>query len=232
MCKRRTRHVLVASKEYNYSSREEDGDPFMWGEYRLWSCAGCDTCAMEDYYSAEYMFDPENDNEQIYESIYHPKRASSFRPLKHFVKLPAKLNTLYSEVIQSFNENLHLLCAAGLRSLVEGVCADKGIVGENLERKIEGMKSLLPGSIVKNLHEFRFIGNRAVHELEAPKTFELGLALEVIEDILNFLYALDYKASLLGKVRASQAETALPAPAPSIPTTNSSPPGTREDSET
>jgi len=73
------------------------------------------------------------------------------------------------------------------------------------------MKALLPESIVKNLHGFRFIGNRAVHELEAPDASELALALEVIEDILNFLYSLDYKASLLGKLKAAQGEVQPPA---------------------
>jgi len=210
-CSRSTRHIVVASKTYNNSGPEEDAPPAEWGEYRLWSCAGCDTCTMEDYYTAAYMPD------DVYESIFHPKRMSSSRPSKHFVNLPAKLNSLYSEIIKSYNESLHLLCAAGLRSLLEGVCANKEIRGGNLEAKIEGMKPSLPESIVTNLHEFRFMGNRAVHELEAPKGFELGLALDVIEDILNFYYALDYKASLLAKVRAAQRETAQAMPAiPSV----------------
>jgi len=43
-----------------------------------------------------------------------------------------------------------------------------------------------------------------VHELEAPNEFTLTLALDVIEDILNFLYALDYKVSLLDKLKGKQ----------------------------
>jgi Domain of unknown function (DUF4145) len=168
---------------------------------------------MEDNYTADYMRQYGSADNQIYESIYHPKRSSSNRPNKHFVNLPPRLNSLYSEVIKSNNEELHLLCAAGLRALLEGVCADKGIPGRNLEDKIEGMKASLPESIVTNLHEFRFMGNRAVHELEHPKGYELGLALDVIEDMLNFYYALDYKASLFGKVRAAQREAAKANPA-------------------
>jgi hypothetical protein len=211
-CQQSTRHVLVAPKEYHHDS--PDDNVGWWGEYRLWSCAGCDTCVMEHRYTASYMVSYTADGEnQIYENIYHPKRESSSRPIKHFVNLPEKLNTLYSEVVKSNNEELHLLCAVGLRSLLEGVCADKGIEGTNLEKKIEEMKSFLPESIVKNLHEFRFMGNRAVHELEAPNNFELSTALDVIEDILNFFYALDYKASLLGKIRAARREGAQGNPA-------------------
>ena len=66
------------------------------------------------------------------------------------------------------------------------------------------MTAVLPSNIVENLHGFRFIGNDAVHELESPTEFALTLALDVIEDILNFLYALDYKADLLEKLKGKQ----------------------------
>jgi len=54
------------------------------------------------------------------------------------------------------------------------------------------------------LHGLRFIGNDAVHELEAPNDRTLQVALDVVEDILNFLYALDYKASMLDKLKGKQ----------------------------
>jgi hypothetical protein len=45
------------------------------------------------------------------------------------------------------------------------------------------------------------MGNDAVHELEAPKHTELALAIGVMEDLLNFFYELDYKASQLRAIR-------------------------------
>lgn len=198
-CANATWHTLVGFHTY-HTGNGEGAD--VWGEYRLWKCAGCDTGTMEDHYTADYMASSEDDV-QLYDSIYHPRRAHSVRPLKHFFRLPVKLARLYKEVVSSYNEELRLLCAAGLRALIEGVCADKGITAVNLKRKIEGMTKLLPAAIVKNLHGFRFIGNNAVHELEAPNKFQLAQAIEVIEDILNFLYALDYKASTLGRMTAS-----------------------------
>ena len=54
-------------------------------------------------------------------------------------------------------------------------------------------------NIVTGLHGFRFIGNTALHRLNPPKKDDLRLAIEVSEDILNFLYELDYKASRLRK---------------------------------
>lgn len=215
-CKNSTHHTLIAAYDYGHGEGDE---PTEWGEYRFWKCAGCDTGTMEDWYTADFMVVPSEDDEddlvQDYASAYYPKRAHSIRPRKYFVRLPEKLGRLYGEVISAYNEDLRILCASGLRALVEGICADKDIHGPNLEQKIGGMTRLLPPSIVTNLHGFRFIGNRAVHEVEAPRGHEMQLAIDVIEDILNFLYALDYKASLFGKIKAAQEDKAAsPSPAP------------------
>ena len=209
-CKGYTRHSLVAKKDYSYG----DEGTGVWGEYRLWSCAGCDTCTMEDHYSADYMVhsgicDADEDGYH-YETVFHPRPSASSRAEKHFVKLPAKLTTIYHEVICAKNEGLGILCATGLRSLLEGVCSDKGIGGYDLKAKIDNMKALLPENLVKNLHAFRFAGNEAVHELEAPPEYELGMALDVIEDVLNFLYSLDYKANNLAQLQAARREKGDP----------------------
>lgn len=203
-CKQLTNHNLALSHAYDHRTEEESLE--VYGQFRLWFCAGCDACTMEDYYTADYMFSQVGDGEfsQEYASIYHPKPAVGFRPDKQFDKLPPKLRKLYDEVIRAHNDKLHLLCSAGLRGLIEGICADKNISGRDLEKKIDGMTAVLPTHIVENLHGFRFIGNDAVHKLEAPAEFELTLALDVIEDILNFLYALDYKVSLLDKLKGKQ----------------------------
>ena len=195
-CKTPTRHNLVDLHEYHFGD-SEIGHMEVWGTYSFWACAGCDTCVMEDRYVTEYSGGEE-------ESIFHPRREHSYRPRKRFTKLPKKLDALYKEVVSALNEDLPILCAAGLRSLLEGLCAEQGIQGSNLQAKIDGMTSHLPENIVKNLHAFRFMGNRAVHELEPPLQFELSVALDVIEDLLNFLYTLDYKASMLAKFKASQ----------------------------
>jgi hypothetical protein len=209
-CRVTTRHNLVATKPYRY---EDDGMEF-WGEYRLWSCAGCDTCTMEDHYSADYMtaggpFAIDEDGEP-YDCVFYPRPAGSNRAEKHFTSLPAKLRAIYREVISAKNEGLGILCATGLRSLLEGVCSDKGIGGGHLKVKIDNMKAILPENIVKNLHAFRFAGNEAVHELEAPPEHELETALDIIEDVLNFLYALDYKANTLAQMQAARRDKGDP----------------------
>jgi hypothetical protein len=111
---------------------------------------------------------------------------------------------LYVEVVNAQNSNLNVLCAIGLRALIEGVCADKKIQGQNLDEKVEAMAALLPANIVKNLHGFRFMGNRAAHELSAPNSGELNVAIDLFEDILNYLYDLDYKARIFAGLDSAQ----------------------------
>lgn len=161
----------------------------------LWTCAGCDTGVMETEWAASpgIAFDEEPTRS------YDPPRATSHHNQKTFRKIPARLRVIYSESVRAFNSQLNTLAAAGLRAMVEGICADKGVQGKNLEKKIDGLEAHLPKAIVSNLHGFRFIGNEAVHELKTPKRQDLKVALEVSEDLLNFLYDLDYRASMLPK---------------------------------
>ena len=62
---------------------------------------------------------------------------------------------------------------------------------------IDSLESIVPSAIVKNLQGFRFLGNQAAHELAVGKKSDLSLAIEVIEDVLNIAYELNYKSSRL-----------------------------------
>jgi hypothetical protein len=84
---------------------------------------------------------------------------------------------------------------------------DKQIRGKNLEEKIDGLATILPANIVKNLHSLRFMGNIATHELEPPPPYDLRLAVEICEDLLNYLYELDYKTARLGELTESRLQT-------------------------
>jgi hypothetical protein len=74
----------------------------------------------------------------------------------------------------------------------------------NLQGRIAGLqeKGLLTESSAKTLHEHRFLGNSAVHELTRTSEDELRLALEIVEHILEQLYELPEKAQKLKRARA------------------------------
>ena len=137
---------------------------------------------------------------------FYPPRTIRQHKRKVYLKLPSHLDYLYVEVVNAINSRSHLLSAAGLRALLEGLCADKGIteglnkdgkIVKNLEGKINGLSKIVPEGIVRNLHGLRFLGNQALHELEKPEESDLLLALRVLEDIFNIVYDLDYRAQVL-----------------------------------
>jgi hypothetical protein len=166
---------------------------------------GCECGVLQQEYSNSEMsyWDEDNDQSVEFSDIsYFPERSQHDLAPKLYSKLKSTLTTLYKEAITCYNQKSPILCAAGLRALLEGICHDKKIKGKNLKAKIEGLKSILPNkNIIRNLHHLRFMGNEAVHELAAPKRTELTLAISLIEDLLNFLYELDYKASQLRELR-------------------------------
>ena len=184
---------------------------------------GCEWGLLEEEYSHGAMLDGGFEEFQ-----YFPKPSQHSLIAKYYSKLKPQLREIYQEAITCYNEKALILCTAGLRALLEGICQDRKIKGNNLKAKIDGLKAILPNkNIIRNLHHFRFMGNDAVHELAAPKPKEVALAIGVIEDLMNFLYELDYKASQLREMRrATKAATkgyktgskkGVPSPSKTVP---------------
>jgi len=173
----------------------EDGERYHPGEITtsIWSCAGCDEETFEYKYRAvdEDEFDPQ----YFPPRLEHLAQGDEVRP-KVFQHLNPDLKRLYVEVVACLNTNCLVLCTMGLRALIEEICRDKQITGNNLYAKIEGLITFLPSrNLIDALHAFRWAGNYAAHENDPLSREEARLATEVIEDLLNFLYDLDYKAS-------------------------------------
>lgn len=193
-CKGQTNHELFSIWERKSSDADFEKDPLNevgkydeW-TYLFWICRGCETASLQEDHVA-YV-----DGKEQYVRVYYPARERNSLAAKTFVQLNEKLTDIYEEVIKCFNNEAWILCAIGLRALLEGICAEKNISGWSLFDKIEGLNKHLPSNIVESLHSFRFIGNDAAHELQAPLQEDLQVAIEVMEDLLNFLYELDYKA--------------------------------------
>jgi hypothetical protein len=163
----------------------------------VWICAGCQTVTLlvrtqNPYFDKSYI-------------EFFPKRLENDYKGKVFIQIPTKLKILYREVISALNNNQRILCAGGIRALLEGICFDKEVKGENLKESVDNLVQFIPKGILDNLHSIRFIGNDALHDLEQPNRDTLELAIDIVEDILNFLYELDYKANQLAQKRyASQ----------------------------
>ena len=79
----------------------------------------------------------------------------------------------------------------------------KEITKRNLEGKIHGM---LQSGIINNqefnaLHELRFLGNDAVHQLEIPTVSDIGNALDIIEHLIEDIYEIPLKSRKLNNRR-------------------------------
>jgi hypothetical protein len=156
--------------------------------FEVWRCLGCESGVFREWWSV--------DGEYPEEKFYPPRTLGRIRP-KKFRKLGPKLNPIYREVVDAFNAGSPILCAGGLRALLEGICNERGIGGSSLQDKIDGLNQFVPANIAKNLHGFRFLGNQALHQLDIPDREDLGLAIEIVEDVMNVVYELDYKSGRL-----------------------------------
>jgi len=196
-CKTATRHSLIIKKiRYEADDFMGNGEPTWINTFvnAVWKCEGCETFTIEERYGNDVEF-PDG----RWESRLYPKRNHRDIAPKHFLQLPPKLSVIYQEALIAFNSGAPILAAVGLRGLIEGICKNRGIVGKTLENKIDGLTKDLPANIVANLHGLRYMGNDATHDLTPPKPHEIRLGIEICEDLLNFLYELDYKTARLGK---------------------------------
>jgi hypothetical protein len=73
-----------------------------------------------------------------------------------------------------------------------------------LQGKISGLceKRILTVRNSEILHEHRYLGNEAVHELSQPSIDELKLAIEILEHTIDSLYEIPEKAIELQKRKA------------------------------
>ena len=179
---------------------------FAQADWEIWQCGGCEEVTFkETWFTSE---DRDYDGSPLPTIHFYPPRTQTWVKPKEYRRLPDHLEDLYEEITKTFNDGAHVLAAGGLRALLEGICLDQGVekgpnaegkVVSNLEGKINGLKGLdsVPAAIVENLHGFRFLGNTALHELERPPAEDLAEAIEIIEDVMNVIYELDYKSARL-----------------------------------
>jgi len=56
------------------------------------------------------------------------------------------------------------------------------------------------------LHELRFLGNEALHELTKPQPEELQIGIKIIEHILENIYELSSQANELKAIRGKKSK--------------------------
>jgi hypothetical protein len=81
--------------------------------------------------------------------------------------IPVLVRKMYKETVDALNANIRTLAGGGLRATVEAICLDNNIEERNLEKKIDELakRNLLTTAQAELLHEERYLGNAALHEL-------------------------------------------------------------------
>lgn len=216
-CKVETRHIVLQSVEQK--GREEPDEDFWidwWATYQTLQCQGCLEISFRVTSSNSEDYGPRG--EPIIRENLYPKRSKDTLPTKDFLKVPRKLRRIYREVIDCYNNGNLIMCAVGLRAIVEGICnamnikdgpievRGKIVRKKNIEGKIAGLheKGILSKKDSEILHEHRFMGNEAVHELASPSEEELKLAIEIIEHMFENIFELPEKAAELLFKRAQR----------------------------
>lgn len=188
-CNRETNHDIVASHKTHGAT--PDNDIQWWDDYHIAICRGCDTISFVHSSACTEDFDPNTGETETKYELY-PDRASGRKTLDGAEHFPYKTRRIYLEIVKAMNCSSPLLAAIGLRALIESICIDQQTKGNNLEMRISelatlGLLSLKQAEI---LHNHRFLGNIAAHEIEAPQPRELIAALDIAETLLKTIYIL------------------------------------------
>ena len=201
-CERDTNQEIVCgiSEERNYTDvleNDEFENVTAKSSFSVIRCLGCDTYSFliinsysndldEKGSPLEYVFTyPEEDFEyNEYEELFLQK--------KEINALPPIVKALYKEVTVAFEYQTLILAGMGLRSLIEALCLQRKITGNNLKVKIENL--FKEGYISKNempiLQRLREMGNTTVHQIKKPSFIVLSNALSIINHTLKTIYVI------------------------------------------
>lgn len=235
-CKLSTNHEVMQSVDIEDSTSVRD-EGVLYGTidwtdaYQIIKCQGCDSISFRNLnWCSENIQQISEDEWENGETEYlYPERSADNRSEREFSMLPGSLRRIYREVVDCYNRDSRILCAVGLRAIIEGICSsqnitkgplfqDDGITPKlrtngstpvrrnTLEGKINGLheKGILTKISANALHEHRFLGNDAVHELQLPTKKVLGLALDIVEHMLDALYGIPDKAEDLRRIRTKK----------------------------
>jgi hypothetical protein len=200
VCKRSTKHLIVTDASLK-GYEDYDHDFYGWeNEYQVVQCQGCETISFrQTHENSEDMQqagpDPDDWSYAVQVDLY-PNPEEGRSPLEDDHLLPQNLHRIYLETIRSLNSNLSVLAGIGVRAIVETVCKDKSASGGNLYAKINDLVSqgVLTQDGANILHKLRTLGNNAAHEVKPHSNVQLGLALDVIEHLLQGVYILPHHA--------------------------------------
>ena len=198
-CRRNTTHQLDFEIQSVERPKRDDEPPmdvdWIW---QLLGCRGCGTRCLRAGWKVEPQ-DPWEWTQYPADSDTRDTKVARFY-------LPATIWDLYDQTIKARNVNALTLATAGLRATVEAVCVDQNVRGPNLKEKIDDLaqNGKLTAEAASYLHQHRYLGNEAVHDMAAPPKEEFEIALEILEHLLSSLYEIPKRMDRYVKLRTDR----------------------------
>ena len=198
LCKIKTNHKVL----YHY---EALGDGIWVQSYKLQviECSGCESKSFRLASKGVLSGLSEDGKDFSEKEFLFPSRIMLRTPIEA-KWLPKEIWHVYFEVLSSLQNGIYLLSAAGIRTIVEGICKDNKAPHHTLGKNISWLES--EGIISKDqadaMHTQRIFGNEAVHELTVPSEEELGAAMDIIDSVLTSIYVMPHKTKLQQNKRA------------------------------
>lgn len=211
-------HRVLHEQAKHFVDDPYSGAEIMREYHRLVECMGCETIkyviSTLDLQCYDEFEGPQEGNFKVYPDA----PGSAERRLavignddatdeKGNPLIPEAVWKMYGETIDAVNANIRTLAGGGLRAVVEAICLDKKIANPNLQEKIEELanQGLLTKTQAELLHEERYLGNAALHEMATPSAQDIEDGLGIIEGLINTIYILPSKAARLKKRRQVKA---------------------------
>jgi hypothetical protein len=188
-------HELHTETPYNPYDTDDYPTEFK-SDHQIIKCSGCDTISFrnDNWFSGCQDTVEDGTWEELYPS-------PTERTVKKFEQMPEVLTKIYGEVVSSYNSKNVILCATGIRAILEGVCNENSIGDNNLAQKIDALCT--NGNVLQKhkevLHKLRLLGNEAVHQLGEPTQKEIEVALDIMEHIIEDIYDILAKADKIHK---------------------------------
>lgn len=192
-CNQHTKQQALFIKQKEYQDLEE----YEYGKYTyiVLECCGCESISYRTEY-VDYLQADANElsreNPTVKSYQIFPKVLNGRKPISSYY-IPEKILSVYEQTILALKGESELLTAVGFRAILEAICLEENIKGQNLEQKINNLAKnrFITEKEAERLHTIRFLGNDSVHEMEIPSTKKLYLVLDIIEHLLRNIYIID-----------------------------------------
>ena len=199
-CDRDTRHKILALTKTHL--QDPGGNVDLWAENQIVQCQKCLTItfSVASQFSEDMDYDPRTGDSYIPTTRkYYPNRITGRPVMQEAHLLPHSVYKIYEESHNALCADLKIMAGFGIRAIIEAICKDNNMTGRNLQHKIDSLANagLITQAGSTILHNLRFMGNAAAHEMKAHTLKELNAAFDVVEYLLKGVYILLKQAEAL-----------------------------------